>query len=187
MALAHVLERLRDEMTRQGLSQQELARRANISKSQLSRILTGERNLGKHVRQALSHALGVELVTGVPISPAVQKALEEHAAMVRRAEADAADRRRRQDAKAPNQSVEALLAEVMTRLRELVERPGANRRRIKRHLVEQILLLGGEAFGPDPNRLDTGPPHAPPSTRRAPRPRVPPPQTSSGGRYAAEA
>ena len=60
--MARVSEQLRKAMERSGLSRYEIAKRAGIEQSSLSRFFSGERGLSQDAIDALCALLGLRLV-----------------------------------------------------------------------------------------------------------------------------
>jgi addiction module HigA family antidote len=56
----HPGEHLRDEIEARGLSQQQLADMLELSKSEMSLLINGHRNLTPHIAIKLENALGVD-------------------------------------------------------------------------------------------------------------------------------
>ena len=58
--LTHPGEVLRDELEARKMSQNKLAKKANLTKSQVSQIISGERNITPVIAIKIEHALGID-------------------------------------------------------------------------------------------------------------------------------
>ncbi len=58
--LTHPGEILKDELEAREMSQNKLAKKAKLTKSQVSQIINGERNITTTIAVKIEHALGIE-------------------------------------------------------------------------------------------------------------------------------